>query len=271
MLLSCVFILWSKGEITSPEKFGEAICVWFLNLVRQTDPVLAKALGASVPPLPFTISPLQDLEQEKCPHTPSKGFWFRVTTLEERLSRCLLDKIRPNLSREIEIGGEIFCLEKVTCDPSEHPWAGQTTYEALFREHMLSAEKMNRLLALQFVSPTLFWNTDNPAGKEGQTFCVLSLPELIFGSYLEKWNAFAPVALPNEVTEYARKCMAINRFRLETRMAKGNLWGFTGFCQFRALVADPFWLRLLHLLAAFSFYAGTGDYTTFGMGQTKRV
>jgi hypothetical protein len=38
-----------------------------------------------------------------------------------------------------------------------------------------------------------------------------------------------------------------------------------------ALVHDPYWLRLLNLLAAFAFYAGTGHKTTRGLGQTRQI
>ena len=48
--------------------------------------------------------------------------------------------------------------------------------------------------------------------------------------------------------------------------------GFVGACEFlphRGVPADV--VRVLHLLAAFAFFAGVGYKTTMGMGQVRQV
>ena len=98
----------------------------------------------------------------------------------------------------------------------------------------------------------------------------LPLPELVFGSLLQRWNAFAPLTLPEEVRRYAQECLAVSRYRLQTRMLQFGAAmsvGFVGQCQYTALVWDAYWLRAIALLAAYAFYSGVGIRTTVGMGR----
>ena len=141
-----------------------------------------------------------------------------------------------------------------------------------------------RKLTLRFASPTTFRRTEGETSftdDQGRAYQVaghnvpLPLPGLVFDSYLQRWNAFAPVALHPDVKRYAEECVAISRYRLQTVLVEfgaARHVGFVGSCQFLALlVHDPYWLRLLNLLAAFAFYAGTGHRTTMGLGQTRVI
>jgi CRISPR-associated endoribonuclease Cas6 len=97
---------------------------------------------------------------------------------------------------------------------------------------------------------------------------------LIFGSLLEKWNTFAPLKLDPEVRRFAEESLLISRYQLTTcavPLAGGMQVGFIGWCEFTAVVLDPYWLAAMNLLADFAFYAGTGAKTTMGMGQTRRI
>jgi CRISPR-associated endoribonuclease Cas6 len=98
------------------------------------------------------------------------------------------------------------------------------------------------------------------------------LPELVFDSWLQRWNALAPLSLPQEVKTFAQGHLVLSRYQLHTRPVRfgESLYiGFVGRCSFRVLLDDPYWLRLAHLLAAFSFFSGTGHKTTIGLGQTR--
>ncbi len=101
----------------------------------------------------------------------------------------------------------------------------------------------------------------------------MPLPDLIVQGWLARWNAFAGVRLPDEVYRYAVECLAISYYDLRTEQVHfgpATLIGCVGRCTYHALNADPYWLRLLHALAAYSFYCGTGHKTTHGLGQTRR-
>lgn len=101
------------------------------------------------------------------------------------------------------------------------------------------------------------------------------LPEQVFGSLLDKWNTFAPVALPDETRRFADECLALCRYRLNTQpvaFKKGGLeMGFVGQVRYAALNRDRYWLSVLQTLADFAFYAGVGYQTTTSMGQVRRL
>jgi CRISPR-associated endoribonuclease Cas6 len=90
--------------------------------------------------------------------------------------------------------------------------------------------------------------------------------------WLKKWNRFAPLRLHEDANRFAQECLAVSRYRLETRPVRfgsATIVGFVGRCTYRFLNHDRYWMSVLHLLAAFSFYCGTGHKTTMGMGQTR--
>jgi len=286
MLLSCVITLQPEQASTVPIDLGRAVHSWFLSQVRQADPALVERLHEPNAPRPFTVSALRGTgpgSQGQVALRPERDYWLRVTSFEPELSQCLLEEVMPVLPDEIRLAETVFTLKGATCDPQEHPWAGQTTFETLAQEHLLGARGPDRKLTLRFASPTTFRRTEGQASltdDQGRAYRVaghnvpLPLPGLVFDSYLQRWNAFAPVALHPDVKRYAEECVAISRYRLQTVLVEfgaARHVGFVGSCQFMALVRDPYWLRLLNLLAAFAFYAGTGHRTTMGLGQTKVV
>ena len=94
------------------------------------------------------------------------------------------------------------------------------------------------------------------------------------GSLLARWNVFAPLTLPDDVRRYAQECLAVSRYRLQShavQFGQAISVGFTGQCQYTALVWDPYWLRVVSLLAAYAFYSGVGLRTTVGMGQVRSI
>jgi CRISPR-associated endoribonuclease Cas6 len=104
----------------------------------------------------------------------------------------------------------------------------------------------------------------------------LPYPALVFGSLVRTWNAFAPVALPDEgVRHYAESVVSISRFNLRSALGweRGRAMriGATGKISYHALNQDRYWLAALSLLADFARYAGIGTLTTMGMGQAKRI
>jgi len=103
----------------------------------------------------------------------------------------------------------------------------------------------------------------------------LPLPELVFGSVLDRWQPFSPVALHPDVRRVAAEAVVLSRHRLRTRgmpHKEGMVQiGFTGQAIFSALSRDQYWLNVLQLLAAFAFYSGVGYLTAAGFGQVRRI
>lgn len=286
MLVSAVIKLAVEKPSTLPIDLGRAVHSWFLTQVRRADPALAERLHEPNAPRPFTVSALQGTgpgSQGQVALTPEREYWLRVTSFEPELSKRLVEEVVPALPHEIRLAETLFALKGATCDAQEHPWAGQTTFEALAQEHLLGTTRPDRKLTLRFASPTTFRRTEGETSltdDQGRAYRVgghnvpLPLPGLVFDSYLQRWNAFAPVALHPDVKRYAQECVAISRYRLQTVLVEfgaARHVGFVGRCQFMALVHDPYWLRLLNLLAAFALYAGTGHRTTMGLGQTRQI
>jgi CRISPR-associated endoribonuclease Cas6 len=165
-----------------------------------------------------------------------------------------------------------------TLDPARHPWAGQSSYQDLAAPFLLGGqEKVSRKVRLEFVSPITF--------RSGGRYVPLPLPELVFGSLLDRWQTFAPIALHPEVRRFAEEAVVLSQYKLRTRglpykhgeKASGEQrgqggWqiGFTGQVIFTALNPDRYWLNVLHLLAAYAFYSGVGYQTGTGLGQARR-
>jgi CRISPR-associated endoribonuclease Cas6 len=118
-----------------------------------------------------------------------------------------------------------------------------------------------------FASPTTF-------NSRGRTL-PLPLPELVFGSLLDRWQAFAPIALHPDMRRFAEEAIVLSRYRLRTRSMptkdRGMQIGFTGQVTFVARNRDRYWLNVLHLLAAFAFYSGVGYQTGIGLGQVRAI
>ncbi len=103
----------------------------------------------------------------------------------------------------------------------------------------------------------------------------LPLPELVFGSLCDRWNAFSPVALSSEMRAYCASSVGISRFDLRSSAlpsVDGSLQiGAVGEVTYNALRYDRYWMAAIGLLSTYAFYAGIGRGTTAGFGQACAV
>ena len=271
MLLSAVLTLRPLQAATVPANLGRATHAWFLDQVRATDPVLAEALHQADVTRPFTVSNLQGTgrpSQGQVTLSPEQTVSLRVTSFQPELSSLLREHILPALPETIKLAEVTLRLDGVTTDAGQHPWAGTATFEGLVQEHTLATRSVPSQVTLRFASPTVF--------RSSGVNVPLPLPELVFGSLLQKWNAFAPLRLPSEVRRFAGEGMVISRYRLRTERVvfgeegeRGVYPGFVGVCSYAIQVKDRYWMGLIHLLAAFALYAGVGARTTMGLGQVR--
>jgi CRISPR-associated endoribonuclease Cas6 len=266
------------GEKPLPPWWGRAAHALLLDLVKAHDPGLAEKLHDESLLRPFTASTLMgrfaggrlDLEQP---------YRLRLTALQGEVAAILQAEAQ---SGRLAVGStlELDYLQFRVVDPQPrtlseaergeaqgNPWVRETSYQELSAPYLLAREAAPRRFTLQFTSPTTF----KSAGKH----VPIPLPELVFGSLLERWNAFAPIAFPPEVKRFAEECLAVTQYKLSSRavpLSSSNLRvGAVGEVSFTALNYDRYWMSVIATLANFALFSGVGAGTSQGLGQCRMV
>ncbi len=287
-LLSLVLTLRPTQTAPLPPRLGRAAHAIFLAHIAARDAALAEALHAGEGPRPFTCSELIGARRGERLVAPEQTYTLRYTALAADVAAVLAAAFAPGDALTFE--GVTFTVETLETgtgandDPPESkiqnpkskissPWAACDDYQSLAARHLLPAGPApENAWTLLFASPTAF-------KTQGQTQ-PLPLPGLVFGSLARRWNAFAPVALPEEgVQRYAEEMVVVSRFGLRSAPGwdrghgeqRGLRIGCIGKATYRAQNRDRYWLAVFELLAEFARYAGVGAQTVMGMGQTRRV
>lgn len=265
-LLSLVLTLRPRVAASLPSALGRAAHAALLRAIAMARPELAQQLHDEAGPRPFTCSSLLGARKEGTV-APEVTYTLRYTALTAELAEVLAGLFAGG-SVEIELDQVPFAVEMVTGDAAVHPWAARTSYEELSARWLLGRQAPATHISLHLASATAF-----KSGGKAQPF---PLPELVFGSLLEKWNAYAPVVLPEEVRRFAAECLGVSRFELSTHAApfksEGAVkFGAVGTVTYAALNRDRYWLSVINLLADFAQFGGVGAGTTMGMGQCRRV
>ncbi len=251
-----------------PSWWGRAAHALALRALQAADPAeAARVHDDPAAPRPFTVSTLWGGRL-----STGEAVFLRLTALSDPMEAALREAIAPGgllaPGATAELDGHAFSIRAVSVDPEAHPWAGAVSWQALAAPWLTARiGQPPRRLDLSFVSPTAF--------KTGGRHLPLPLPELVFGSLLARWNAFSPIALPDELRRYAAECLVITRHQIRTRrvaLKPGQTRiGMLGRATFRTVNYDRYWMSLLGLLADFAFYAGLGVGTTMGLGQCRRA
>lgn len=260
-----------------PRWWGRASQAALLDLVRRADPALAEALHASPqsqianpqsqianPLRPYTASTLMGrFDRESGAPLPNETYSLRWTSLTPPLTALLAEFAQSAPGTTLELDHLAFSVESADCSGAS-PWSGRDSFAAL-GSRFLPGDEIPRRVSFQFTSPVVF--------KSGGISHPLPTASLVFNSLIEKWNAFAPLALMPELRRYAEECLAVSRFDLESRpvpLKEGGLRiGAVGQITFTATTFDRFWLGQIHALAAFALYAGIGAGTSYGLGQAR--
>lgn len=295
MLTSLVLQLEAEGEAGLPANLGRAGLALALRLIGGREPGLAQALHDAQGPKPLTVSNLvlgKRVEGRVQVQAGQVG-WLRLTGLNGAVSDQW-EAVAGAPPESVELDGRRFWVRGATLDGAVHPWAGRMSYQDLAGPFLLGGrERLGPAIRLEFASPTTF--------RSGGRYVPLPLPELVFGSLLDKWQSFAPIALHPEARRFAAEAVVLSRYELRTRgmpYGKGEggrmreavsivntlggtggqqgasivnmMIGFTGRVVFTALNRDRYWLSVLHLLSAFAFFSGVGYQTGAGLGQVRR-
>lgn len=269
MPLSLVLTLEPLQVAMLPASLGRASHACLLRIVEETSPSVGSRLHDEEGPKPFTASNLwgaKPVRPGTVEVTPGSPCWVRFTSLDEELTQVLCDQLLGRDTRRVQLDSAFFGIVKVTADPQENAWAGAATYGELSQRYLLAQETPGHQLGLEFATPTTF--------RSGGMNVPLPMPELVFGSLVQRWNAFAPVAVSEDVRRYAAEGLAVSRYRLQTRIVpigEAKQVGCVGDCHYVALNRDRYWLGLVNLLADFALYAGVGYKTTMGLGQVRRL
>jgi CRISPR-associated endoribonuclease Cas6 len=267
MLTSLVLQLQSPAAARLPASLGRAGQALLLRLVQAQNPTLAEELHQSNGLKPYTASNLVLGKRQGGTLTVEAGQsgWLRFTGLTEPVSG-VLQGLAAQPPAAVELDGCGFTVTGATLNPADHPWAGQTSYQDLAAPYLLGGQcQPAARIEFDFASPTTF--------KSQGVNLPLPMPELVFGSLLDRWQTFAPIALHPETRRFAREAVTLSRYNIRTRPAPGKQGGlrigFTGAVTFAALNKDRYWLNIVHLLAAFAFYSGVGARATTGLGQCR--
>lgn len=265
------------SETPIPVWWGRAAHALLLHAIEQVDPALSASLHGETLSEEGTVSDPPAPKSGLRPVTASNlvgrfqhgeldlngVYTLRFTAFEPAAAAALHHSAQAGVlapGQAIELDYLPFQIE------SAH--TGTATYHELAASRLVPGEQPPpRRIALKFASPTTF--------KSGGKHVPVPLPDLVFGSLLERWNAFAPIAFPAEVRRYAAECLAISRYALSTRAIplKGFALrvGAVGEATYTSLNYDRYWMSVLSALAAFAAYAGVGAGTAMGLGQVKEI
>ena len=253
---------------TVPAHLGRSAHAAVLRLLAETSAELARRLHDEEGPKPFTVSNVLGLDARGATAdvVPEHVYGLRVTLLDVATERATAQWTAPAIG-EIELDGRRWQVEHVVRDPAESPWAGAASYEELAGPTLLRPTSQASRWEMEFAAPVTFRQRGMNQPLPGA--------DLVWGSLLDKWNAFAPMALPDEVRRFANECMAVSRFDLRSLgiPAKNGAVqiGAVGMCTYVATNRDRYWLACIETLARFAFFSGIGAATTRGFGMARLV
>lgn len=266
-LLSVTFELQRPEEISLSWNTGYVVYGAFLDLLRQSDPSLAAYLHSASREKPFTLSGLYALSGRGVNGDSSSAnsrMCFRVTGFSKEiilwLARCVEN---PPLSIDL-LGHD---MEVVRIAPTDDFRSGCVTFEQLYSRIFDLNVALPRYIRMRFLTPTSF-------RSNGQNI-PFPLPRLVFYTLCQKWNTYAPIHLGEFMHRLIEETVTLSGYRLTTETLEFDKYkqvGFVGDATFLLSKKLPdLWVRAVHLLADFAFYAGVGYKTTMGMGQVRAL
>lgn len=251
------------NERPLPRWWGEAVHRLVVAVIASQGATLAEKLEANDGLKPFTASTLHG-PFPKRRLDPDGEYHLRLTALDQQVADIFLEARETGVLKagaEVELDFLKFQVQE-KAEPEE-TLSYQTLANTLF-----ASQPPPKRLTLRFTSPTVF--------KSGGKQVPYPIPDMVFGSLLEHWNASAsaPTPLPDEARKYARECLKLTRFSLHSRVARlygEPFHGFVGRASFTTLNYDRYWMSMMNMLAQYAYYAGVGAKTTLGLGQSKFI
>ncbi|WP_119071490.1 CRISPR system precrRNA processing endoribonuclease RAMP protein Cas6 [Aggregatilinea lenta] len=287
-----VLTLRATRALEIRQHMGRAVQQLCLDLVRDVDPALSAEIHTTHQVQPYTASGLllpNSTHRLAGTVAPGDQAWVRLVGLRADVVAALDEAVRRSPSAR-ELDRVPWEIERATW--TDHPWAGQTTYEALIRHHHSAAPPT--AVWFEVASPTAFSSAD--------LNIPLPDPVRIFDSLRQQWEALNPLppafALPERLMEFVRRFVPLTEYSAHTEalMFKSPEIGFCAervkFAIKQRVSVPKRWrvdrpdeaaaldalnahrddlARAIALLADFAFYSGVGIKTTTGMGMVRRV
>ena len=268
MLFSIIFELTTDQPGRLPAHLGRANQAQLMAWIDQVDPALALELHEESRLRPITCSSLSNAKRsgDQLLIQPGATYTVRFTSLHPDVSARLDRWLRSEPPQNWPLHNHSFDVTAIYCDAERNPWSGMITYEELAGRHLLESSRPAAKVTLDFASPTAF--------KSKGMHLPVPLPGLVFGSLLDRWNAFSPIELPDDMRAYGEQAVAISHYQLHTERVRhkrnSTLIGAEGSVTYTNLGGDRYWLAAMNLLADFALYSGVGIKTTSGLGQVRR-
>jgi CRISPR-associated endoribonuclease Cas6 len=288
-LLSTIVFLKSRHNVSSLPYTGRSVHGWFLREVRRKNPKMAadlheeNQLGVKKENIrPFTLSTLYKGPDPLIQLSQGNWCWLRITSLDKDLSNLLVESVLPDLIKTARIGQAEFDIQPWKFYSNPDPWTVISSYTALMRKGQNT--KVSRL-DFEFISSTSFKQAGGP--NEPDKDVPLPNPDRVFGSYLKYWSFYAGTSVPFRMLEFIQKYVVVNELEIKSERVQFSQkepnrasTGFTGRVRFAILKREendqdwPDWdhyANIVRSLAYYAFFSGTGQNTTFGMGQTQLI
>ena len=265
MPTALVFTIRPQVAASVPSSLGRATHAAILRLIQAADPSLSARIHDGEGVKPLTVSNVLGLGPGRfSPAHPDRDYTLRVTLLTPELE-AIAAEWTPDAIGELDLDGQIWQVRARATQTDDHPWASSASYEQIAAPLLDRPAELPARWDVQFASPVTF--------RRRGVNLPMPMPELVFGSLLEKWNAFAPIALPDEVRRFAEERLAVSRYELRTLAGPtsgGALQiGAVGRCTYVAIGHDRYWQACITTLARYAYYAGIGAGTARGLGQAR--
>ena len=235
---------------TLPPYPGRALHALFYQWLALGDYSLSVQVHDQSGPRSFTVSPLYRINGQPTIH---------FTLLD--------DILWPALSQGISLTPTVEVIGRPLTLPSGGPQVEHRSYADLAANSQAETR-----IRVRFLSPTSF--------RSREMHLPLPDPFLVYQSWLNRWNVFAPedVRINVALLDIVAAHVAVGRYDLRTEMVdlgrNRKIIGFVGAIQYKVIRAGKIgdeWLRRLNLLADYAPFCGTGHKTAQGMGHTRRI
>lgn len=250
MLISSTFTLNVSEPTALPRSYN-------LELVKLLHQKLELEIGNDkIPSVSYSgICGLHTTSPDFFTFQPNNFYQLSLCGLQEQASKAILNL---DLPETLEFLGARFNI--INCEYDI------TSYEELYTDSVANEPEPVRQFELQFTTPTTF-------SQQG-TNLPLPVPYLMFRSWLERWNYFAPVYLGgDELIAYLSNAIFLKHHKISTRsvkLHKGYVNGFVGDVTLQIFnSADSLIANVADLLIQYAQFAGTGMKTRLGMGKTS--
>lgn len=252
ILYSLVVELAAADRGNIPPTLSRALHALVMNWLNLGNPQIADSIHASQES-PLSLSGLLGNRRPRGTQA-GDNFYFRVCLLDGSLMEPLLVGMEKWGTQPLILGQFAFALRSIYTLPGTHRLAGSADYRLLANTPQTTTD-----IELNFLSPTSF--------KQSRGIQPFPLPELVFGSLLRRWNAFAPEELNFPAVEWEGLVSAYELKTYALKMEGGSEIGTQGWVRYRFPNLEQ--AKLATVLAHFAFFSGVGRKTSMGMGQTQ--